>query len=436
MIFQPADIVVIDDSESHLIALSNAIAQLGSACLSFLYTDTHPQAHQLSGARLIFCDLHLGSDTLTTDKKAFYANIASMLAEQISDDHGPYLLIIWSQFPDDVNELKPYLRELRVGQRPFDVVCLDKNLFIDTNTGQPRTDADLPGAIDAIVRSKLGLAAMLSWERLVTMGARRTTVTLWDLCSKLEDVPQDKALQYTLGRLALGAAGKKKAKENPGHSILDALTPLLVDKIALAETDSQIFSDAVQFDQNGPCASSSQLYTALHFEFPSQFPPSSRGVVSALPDTWKEPVDFKKKFGFCPNKVISTCGYKDDSLVHAVANSSWYLVQMNAACDEAQDTPGYLPYCLAASVSCGRLENGESVEIKINGKRKLGVEQTREFLIEGVEKRLFLFGRFIVGLTKGETADLDKRFRIRGSLLDKLILEIRFNSARLGVVEP
>ena len=41
-----------------------------------------------------------------------------------------------------------------------------------------------------------------------------------------------------------------------------------------------------------------------------------------------------------------------------------------------------------------------------------------------------------MGLRESETADFAPVFRIRPSLLDKLILGIRVNSARLGVVEP
>ena len=84
MIFPPARIVLIDDDEHHLETLHNAISHLGSTCLPFLYTDEDPTSDQLGHARVIFCDLHLGSDTLTSDKKIYYAKIASMLSETIT----------------------------------------------------------------------------------------------------------------------------------------------------------------------------------------------------------------------------------------------------------------------------------------------------------------------------------------------------------------
>ena len=436
MILQPARIVVIDDNELHLRALDKAICELGSACLSFLYVDDHPRAVQLVGARLIFCDLHLGGDTLTTDKKAYHANIVSILAETILAEHGPYLLIVWSQYSDDIDGLKEYLEELPLWQRPFSVTCLDKNAFIDTESGDARKDADLPAAIDQIINSKPGLSAMLDWEQMVAQGASRTTTTLWNLCSGQKEDEQDQVLRSTLARLSIGGAGPTVARENPGHSIREALVPLLMDQLGTSVVDSELWARAVLFDSMETSVPSSQLYTALHFEMPAQFSPLTRGVASSLPDSWNNPRAFKERFGFAPTAVIGTCGYQGKNLEYAVTEASWYLVQINAACDDGRDAPGYLPYCLGATIPTTRSENNKEVTLKINGKNKASVEQSRKLVIDGQTVWLFLFGRFISGLRPDEGEALTPVFRVRSVLLDKLILEIRYNSARLGVVEP
>ena len=437
MIFQPARIVIIDDNEAHLRALDRAITQLGSACLSFLYVDDHPHALQLAGARIIFCDLHLGGDTLTTDRKAYYANIVSMIADKIADEHGPYLLIVWSEYSDDVAGLRPYLEELPFSQRPFAVECLDKNAFIDTQSGEPRLGADLPGAIRDIVSSTPGLAAMFAWEEMVSQGAARTTATLWNLCSGLaEGIEQDRVLRCTLGKLATGGAGPAVARDRPGHSVREALAPLLMDRLSTSAVDPDLWAQAVEFNDGETSAPSPQLYTALHFEMPSQLSPTTRGVVSALPTEWRNPNLFERTFGYTPATVLQTCGYNADNLVHALAEATWFLVQINAACDDGRDTPGYLPFCLAAAVPTMRTENGKEVALKLNGKKKISVEQSRQVLIGGRKSWFFLFGRFVSGMRQDQAQRLIPEFRIRSALLDKLILEIRHNSARLGVVEP
>ena len=434
MILQGARIVVIDDNEQHLMALTRVIAELGSACLSFHYKDEHPAKHQLAGARLIFCDLHLGSDTLTSDKNAFYANIASMLAEGISPEHGPYVLIVWSQYGEELDKLNEYIRELDPGQRPFEVVPLDKNRFINVATGEIREDANLAHAVEEAVEAQPGLAAMLDWEELVARAASRTTSELWGLCLDAEGTHTDLVLRNTLGKLAK-AAGSANAQAQPGHCVRETLAPLLNDQIGTARMDEERWSRAVRFG-GGTAAPSSRLYTALHFEIPPLVPASARGVASSLPVAWSSNEEFTAKFGSSPSDVLKTCGYRGENLDCAAAEASWYLVQINAACDEGSQAPGYLPYCLAATVPIKRMRAGESVPLKLREKPKGSVEKTREVTLQASKTEwLFLFGSFVMGLRDCETVDFDPIFRIRPSLLDKLILSIRVNSARLGVVE-
>lgn len=434
MILQAARVVVIDDNEQHLAALSRAIGELGSACLSFHYQDQHPNRDQLAGARLIFCDLQLGSDTLTTDKTPFYANIASMLAAGISADHGPYLLILWSQYGEEPDKLNEYMSEFDPGQQPFAVVVLDKNEFIDTATGEVREDGNLVAAVKETVESQPGLAAMLDWEELVARAASRTTSGLWDLCLDSGENETDGVLRNTLGRLAEGAGGPH-ASNHPGDSVREALSPLLDDQIVTAEMDEDLWTAAVQFS-SGTAAPPSRLYTAFHFEISTAAAASSRGVASSLPKKWSSTKKFEKRFGSSQSDILKMCGYRGANLECAVEAASWYLVQINAACDDGSEDPGYLPYCLAAAIPTTRMEDGKFVELKRREKQKGSVEKTRELALqEGKNERLFLFGSFVMGLRKIKTAKFKPVFRIRRGLLDKLILDMRIKSARLGVLE-
>ena len=434
MILQAARVVVIDDNEQHLAALSRAIGALGSACLSFHYRDEHPNRDQLAGARLIFCDLQLGGDTLTTDKTTFYANIASMLEGGISADHGPYLLIVWSQFGEEPDKLNEYMSVLEPGQRPFAVVALDKNTFIDTATNEVREDENLVAEVKKSVESQPGLVAMLDWEELVAKAASRTTSRLWDLCLDCEGNETDGVLRNTLGRLARGAGGPN-ASDHPGDSVREALSPLLEDQIATVEMDENRWSAAVRFGA-GAAAPPSRLYTAFHFEIQTGAAASARGVASSLPKKWLSTKKFSKRFGSSPSDVLKLCGYRGENLDCAEESASWYLVQINAACDYGSEDPGYLPYCLAAAVPTTRIKDGESVPLKASQKHKGSVEKTREVALQGGKnERLFLFGGFVMGFRKSKTVNFKPVFRIRPALLDKLILDMRVNSARLGVLE-
>jgi len=439
MILQPARIVLIDDKQSHLKAIADALGLLGSASLSFLYKDEHPAPEILAGVRLIFCDLHLGSDAKTTDTKTYCSNIASMLASSLAEDHGPYLLIIWSQFPNEVDSLKGYLDELEPGQRPFSFVCLDKNAFINVGDGTVLEGADLPGEIRGIVSKQPGLAAMLNWEQTASVSAAKVTNSLWKLAVDKSKTDPDKALCGTLGKLAVSAAGEKLGEEAPGRSVLEALVPLLADQIEAHPVNEAVWKTAVDLEEKANGAPSEALYTALHIEQPTSYKSDSRGVVSYL-----EPLVasecFKDFFGYDQGTLLMQCGFQEKDDEESKKNGrnimkvkdgllgteEWFLVQINAACDEAQDHPGLIPFCLAALVP----------NKKTNKNGKQSVQATEPFLFRGRKTSLYLMGRFVIGLTKNQSVKLEPQFRLRSSLLDKLIFGLRTNAARLGVTEP
>ncbi|WP_146010277.1 hypothetical protein [Acidimangrovimonas sediminis] len=430
---------MIDDNRDHLRAISDALGSLGSASLSFLYNSDHPSPSVLAGARLIFCDLHLNADTITSDGKAECGNIASMLATGLTEDHGPYLLVIWSQFPDKVASLSDYLAELAPGQKPFQYICLDKNKFIDVSAGSALRGTDLPGEIQGIVSNQPGLTAMLSWEQVVSLSAAQTTNSLWTLSLAASRRQPDKALCQTLGKLAVGAAGLAFSTNFPGHSVVEALVPLLADQIETRDIDESIWKAAVDVQNRSSGAASEALYTALHIEAPTSYAAKKRGTVSPLDELIAD-THFKSVFGFEKSDLLMDSGYneKDDenstkssvawkAFGEAVEHSKWFLVQINAACDEAQDHPGLLPFCLAFTVPASTTRRG---------KPKGSVEVTKTILLDGTKAYMYLLGRFVIGLPNSEAEKLKPSFRIRAALLDKLVFGLRTNSARLGITEP
>ena len=425
MISQPARIVVIDNEPKHLSALTRALANMGSACLPFLYEAEHPSQSHLASARVIFCDLHLLSDAMTSDNKQQYANIASMLLESLKEEHGPYLLIVWSRYPKEVEDLHAYLEELSPGQQPVLCLCLDKGKFIDIDSGEPLVGTDLPAEISKMFEENPGLSALLQWEQNVSKAASVSTSTLWKLCQAHGD-HQDRALRNTLGRLAKGALGDEFARDRPGRGVTEALGPLLADQLEKESLDEDYWKAAVEFDQPGMSASAVELYTYLHIETETNCLATERGVVSSLPSQWISAGKFIAKFGHNKTDILKTFGFQGDKLHKAIKNSSWYLVQINAACDEAQGNPGLLPFCLAAAVP---------TEIT-NNTPKGSVWRSKNFMIKARSCRLLCHGSFILGMKHVEARKLQPQFRIRSQLLDLMVQDVRTNSARLGVLEP
>ena len=434
MIIQPARVVIIDDNETHLNALSSALTRLGSASLPFRYEDEHPPLGHLGGARVIFCDLHLSSDALTTDARQHCANIAGMLGQALAEDHGPYLLVIWSQYPDQIAPLNDYLESLKPNQRPIIVQTLDKNEFIDIGTGEPRSDRGLIDAVMEVLQNFPALFTMLQWEHLVAGAAAKTTSRLWSLSAAIEGEQTDSILKKTLGMLIRGSAGTAHGGAQPGNSLVEALEPLLSDRITSADIgDDAIWKNGIDLSSAGRGVSKSSLYASLHIESPTQHSATSRGVLSSVSPHIEDEA-FEERLGHTKQQLLLDLGYADQNIKTIEKDVDWCLLQVNAACDEAQQNAGLIPFCLAALVP------GDSRGDGVVKRSKDSIRCTKPFDMivnnETKTKVLCLHGRFILGLTKSEANKLAPILRVRNSLVDKLVFEVRTNSARLGVVEP
>lgn len=429
MIGQPPRIVLIDDKMHHLHGLAKALGKLDSACLPFLFEDTGPTKSQLRNARVIFCDLHLLSDALNTDTKAQLAVIAGMLSEGLADNHGPYVLVIWTEFPEKVDGLQEYLNNLLPGQRPIEFICFDKTQFINPMDGSLIAEGDLIAKIQESLGKWSGVTALLWWETAVANAAADLATTLWESSEEKEN-DRPEGLRQTLGRLAIGSAGKQAASR-PGMSVNEALVPLLADRIERLEIPEALWENAVEMQEKQKALPPERLNTLLHLDPVQGLSSMQRGSATPFPKEWNSDEWFTKALGFSREETLKAFGFSDGQLKDALKEVDWYLVQIRAACDEAQMQAGMIPFALAA------------VSAKTPKDEKDAVWQSEKFEFEKdtqegqqkERKRIFLHANFVLGKTRSDVTEFKPKFRIRGSLLDKLTFALRMHAARPGTID-
>ncbi len=303
MIGQAPKIVLIDDKRHHLHALAHALGKLDSACLPFHFVDQGPTKHQLRNARVIFCDLHLLSDAVTADSKRQLSLIASMLSEGLGEQHGPFILVIWTEAPESVNELADYLKELEPSQQPIECLCFSKTDFINPKDGELIEEANLIAKIRETLEKWSGVTALLWWEAAVSDAASELAATLWDRSGgDLTERPE--SLRQTLGKLAIGAAGKGHAKANPGMSVNEALVHMLADRIERTEFPAKIWAPALEFDSQNLAVPASKLNSLVHLDFLHGLSPNNRGSATILPCTDPRGDWFKEKFGCSDEQIL------------------------------------------------------------------------------------------------------------------------------------
>ena len=155
-------IVVIDDQPEHLLGLADCLNRRGFACLRVHFTGDPADVTASPDVRIIFADLHLGMGN-PSDHKTNFSMIGGLLRDSIKPS-GPYIIIVWTQFPEQAESLRAFLERLDSEvAKPFDVRPLAKADHLDAN-GKVKDQEALVNAIYGMVRDSPQLAAMFDWE--------------------------------------------------------------------------------------------------------------------------------------------------------------------------------------------------------------------------------------------------------------------------------
>ena len=141
-------VIAIDDEPAHLAVLANSLNRWGVPCFQIPFTehmavtedmaDIEPCPH----VRVIFADLHLGGGALAGDHSTDFSTIGALLEDLIKPSL-PYLILLWTMYPDQAPGLRTFLAQrLRGVTVPAAVVPLAKADYLDA-AGGVRNEAAL-----------------------------------------------------------------------------------------------------------------------------------------------------------------------------------------------------------------------------------------------------------------------------------------------------
>ena len=445
MIFTPPRFVVVDDDAQHLDAILNVFQELGSPCLGVTYEpEKGLDKTNFKGVRALFLDLHLIDHTPTTDDKQHFAHIAGLLVDHISPTGGPFVLVVWTAYPQSVRQLTDYLDEsiepVNLYARPLAVVGLPKDQFITLDTGKPlvgKADA-LREEVAAKVKDIPQLAALLSWESDVQAAAGETLATL------LELVPAENqrsarfadGLGDVLGRLADAAVGKH-VTANPRAAITSALAPILADRIVNqqgSEAASEAWGRAITGRGDTPLdpTSSGRVNRMLHVAVPPTEMINSVdwGAVVEFPGVWWNDEEMATHFGVTQCELLER-EYKLKKGVGSRCRPR--LVRIGAACDYAQDKSGPLTYLLGLELptdvkNLSNFNKRKSLPMSVWFSPILATESDQAPFVLAVN------ARYAVNVVQATAEAWQPIYRLREQLLMHLIAHAGSYLTRPGIV--
>ena len=445
--FTPPRFVVVDDRPDHLTAILDVFQEIGTPCLGIAYDPEQEFDKQnFEGVRALFLDLHLTDLAVTTDKRRHFAIIAGLLEDNISPAGGPFILVVWTEHEDEVEELRAYLDDAdaidseKLHARPLAIVGLAKGRFINVNTGEPlagRTDA-LRTEVEAAVSEKPQLAALLSWEADVQAAAGATLAALVELVpgEKRNGASFAQGLDEILSRLAREAVGQPHVATDPQAAVTSALVPILADRIAhqqASEAALDAWRKALTWGGGGNLdpAASGKVNRMLHVAVrPSEtIHPTDWGAVVEFPDAWWGDDELPKRFGVAPNQFLGD-EYKIKPEDRKRCRPR--LIRIGAACDYAQNRAGPLTYLFGLEIPM-EVERGRKKR-----KKPPASEWSSPTLVVKLDDGPFILAvnaRYPLNVAPADAEAWQPVYRLREQLLMHLISHAGSYLARPGIVQ-
>lgn len=435
--------IAVDDKKEHLDAILSSFQRIGAPCMGVLFDPANEiEISHFRGVRCIFMDLHLTSGAVKTDHNADYALIQMILEDSIAPNGGPFVLVMWTQFPDLKEGLIAYLEKNLDPEKPYvrplAVLSISKVDFLaDLTAGQVKDPLKLVEAIKKAVSNNRQLAALLEWETDVLTAAGATLSSLLNLipASKRTSADFSDGLDIILSLLAKETVGPSHVDTNPRSAISTALAPILSDRILnqdVSDDVKEVWTKAVSrhTDKTLELSSASEageINRMLHLAVPGAeiLLPTDWGAVVEWPVPWTdenlaERTGFDRKSLLCQefklrSKEISSCRP--------------VLVRVGAACDYAQNRRGPITYLFGLDIPEGAARHEGQ-------KPSEAVWMSPVFVMPGAAEpsRLHVHIRFPQIYLPPATDGWKVVCRVREQLLMHLISTASTHVARPGIV--
>lgn len=422
-------IIAVDDEPEHLSGLTDGLNRYGTACLPIHFTGETEDIPACPHVRVIFADLHLSGGT-ATDHAQDFSTIGGLIESTIRPS-GPYVVILWTRYPDQAVKLHQFLQErLQKVTKPFAVQPLDKSDHLDA-TGRVKNTDKLIESITTVLKGQSQIAALLNWDERVSDAAADTVSSILTLTETADMSQRNEEAGRFIASLAAEAVGREHVEKDRFRAVNEALLPILADRLASMrsrDTDSAMWRAAFAESDIGHGLSpdkAAKLNRLLHIATLSTDGSTviERGVVIDLPEEFSGDA-FGSVFDLAPetaaHKQFGRKGSgRDNNSFH------WVLVQTQAACDYAQTQPGPLPFHLGLVLPKAEIRKGTL---------PAALWTSPGFELDANVSHLHVNARFQLSLPNAKAAEATPLFRLREQLLNDLIYRLHSYGARPGVI--
>lgn len=473
--FGPIRAVAIDDNPSHLLAITTALSASGIPCAGLKYSRgtgelmPKPKEGGFPFLRIVFMDLNLDELPGVPDSPTLAGPVIEVL-RQIVPAAGPYILVFWTRIGSKVTEVRNILFQrlpteeipcpadiLEIGKGPFEISPPKGKDFEESfhsfHDLLAERLGDLVAEVKRVSETNLQLGAMAAWEQRASVAAAKSINELYSYARMDADSPAQASISAAkiLAAIANAAVGSKSASESPNRALdagmVDVLTDQLgtsVDAAGYQELIMDAIGEALARDNpfNDDITIKAGLNTFFHIDTQvSNSKTFDRGAVFSA----RKPLN-TSHLGFGPEMLDSEFLIppekfeQQEDQVRQInkdfrIQGNIVLVELGADCDHAQDHDRTRRFLLGLEVPA---EQVEFIKFPGNGKlRNESLQMMGPWLIGGKATYLLVSCRRYWTLQKPKMPidGVSVRYRLRASVVDKLLHHYSTWASRPGIIE-
>lgn len=265
-------VCVIDDEESEYIHLLDALKHQGVGWVHVAGDKVEALPPKpLEGLRLVFLDMHLGTDANKTLRE-ITAHTANVFMNVVASTSGPLPVIIWTKHSDHIESFRQSLFEVCPSFR-------GKVFFVKWDKPVPASNIKAETLRDMLVTEMGNFGALnllWGWNQLVHRAASEVINELCKLAGiqasleqrDTEETEREKLLQSlgsVIARLMYAETGKSGSAQDAPIALHRALEPLLSDRLEHISPKPELDFARQIFEENGgQIAASSTVLSAIN----------------------------------------------------------------------------------------------------------------------------------------------------------------------------
>jgi hypothetical protein len=232
-ILRTARVALVEDDDKEAMPLLLALAKMGIGAWHFNGDIEKLPLSPLTGVRIVFLDLRLGSTGPSAEGRNTYAQTVAVLEKLVGDSKGSVGIVYWTKNEEEIEDFEARLKEELPGFTPTFVHRIESKQKLLAFTLNDNDTGPILAKLNEVMQQRAAHHLLLEWEQCVHDAASVTTNLLAEVADG-EEGDSHECLLQVLSALSYSAGATANGKVDGAIAVtklFEALNPIHFDHL-------------------------------------------------------------------------------------------------------------------------------------------------------------------------------------------------------------